>query len=197
MRIALAHKDLDYEYELVHLVDDGGQQNAADFVDKNPARQVPVLEVEIDGTRHHLGQSLAIIEFLEETYPEPPFIASDRFVRARTRQLAEVINAGTQPLQNLKVIQTLNGMDVDAKAWCREFISAGLHAYQDLCLPGTYSAGDAVSWADACLIPQLYNARRFKLDLSGLQRLVDIEAACFELSSFSDTHPSKMPEATE
>lgn len=197
VRIALAHKGIAYETAPVHLVRDGGEQHAEWFRAINPAEQVPVLEVELHGAPRRIGQSLAILSFLEEYHPEPAFLPVDLYERARARQLAELVNSGIQPLQNLVVIQKLQAMDQDAKAWCRDFIERGLHAYEGIVLEtsGTFSVGDAPSWADACLVPQLYNARRFGLDLAPYPRILQIEEACLKLEAFRSTHPDRQPDA--
>jgi maleylpyruvate isomerase len=163
----------------------------------NAAGQVPLLEVEIDGETRWLGQSLAILAYLEEAFPEPALLPVGAFERARARQLAELVNAGIQPIQNLTVIQKLRGMDVDAKAWCQEFIASGLAAYEATMAQtaGRFSVGDNPTWADACLVPQLYNARRFDLDLTAYPTILEVESNCFELPAFSDTTPEKMPDA--
>lgn len=198
VRIALAYKELDVEQAPVHLVRDGGEQHSDWFRTLNPAEQVPVLEVEDDhGTPHRIGQSLAILAFLEERHPVPPLLPDDPFERARARQLAELVNSGIQPLQNLAVIQKLEAMEQDAKAWCRDFIERGLDAYEEILTEsaGAYSVGDSPSWADACLVPQLYNARRFDLDLEAFPRILRVEEACMELDAFRNTHPDRQPDA--
>ena len=197
VRIALAHKGIDYEYVPVHLVKDGGEQRQEWFRALNAAAQVPLLEFEHGGETRRLGQSLAILAYLEDMFPAPAMMPSDAFERAKAKQLAELVNAGIQPIQNLLVIQKLRGMEVDAKAWCQEFIAAGLAAYEATMAEtaGSYSVGDEPSWADACLVPQLYNARRFELDLEPYPTIRQVEANCFELSAFSETAPDKMPDA--
>ncbi len=198
VRIALAHKGIEYEYVPVHLVEDGGHQHAEWFKKMNPAEQVPLLEFEDDyGNTRRLAQSLAILGYLEERYPAPPMLPADRYLRGRARQLAELVNAGIQPLQNLRVIQKLRAMDQDAKGWCREFIATGLAAYEQIAedTAGKYSVGSSVSWADACLIPQLYNARRFELDLEPFPTIRRVEQNCMELPEFEATRPENMPDA--
>ncbi len=197
VRIALALKGLGYEYVPVHLLEDGGQQHAEDFVEKNPAHQIPVLELEIDGLTCHIGQSMAILDFLEQTHPEPALLPGNPFLRSRAFQLAELVNSGIQPIQNLSVIQELRRLDVDARAWCHDAILSGLEAYEALSkdVSGTFSVGDAPSWADACLIPQMYNARRFEVDMSHLEGILAIEQAAFGLEAFQVSHPDQQPDA--
>jgi len=199
VRIALAHKGLEVEHAAVHLVRDGGEQHAEGFTRKNPMGQVPVLELERGGAVVQLGQSVAILEYLEEAHPEPPLLPSDPWLRARARQLTEIVNAGIQPLQNLRVMQALDRQHgVDAKAWSRGHIHAGLLAFQAVCegVAGRYCVGDAVSFADCALIPQLYNARRFGIDVEKeLPLLHRIDEACGALEAFQVAHPDRQHDA--
>lgn len=197
VRIALAHKGLDYENAPVHLVRDGGVQHQDWYQALNPAEQVPLLELEIDGQTRRIGQSIAILGLLEELYPEPAFLPSDTYQRARAVQLAELVNSGIQPLQNLRVIQKLKELDLHAKAWCQDVIARGLAAYEATMqdVSGAFSVGDAPSWADALLIPQLYNARRFDLDLTPYPTILAVEANCAELPAFQTSRPENMPDA--
>ncbi len=197
VRIALNFKEIPYEYIPVHLVNDGGEHRQDWYQALNPSQQVPTLEVELDGSTRHLGQSLAIMEFLEDFKADPAMIPSDLYLRARTRQLAEIVNSGIQPLQNMSVLNHLKALKIDPNAWSRKWISQGLTAYQTVVetTAGTFSVGDSPTWADACLIPQLYNARRFSIDLAPYSRLVDIEAACIELDSFKRAHADAQPDA--
>lgn len=200
VRIGLALKGLDYEYEAVHLVADGGKQHGSEFREHNPMRQVPLLTWQDDGETYRLSQSLAILEFLEERYPEPSILPGDAFRRAQVRQLAEVVNAGIQPLQNLAVIQRLrDDLDQDAKRWCAYWIRRGLVAYEAMVAneEGPFSVGELPTVADACLIPQLYNARRFDVELDDLPRLLSIEKTCFEHPAFQVSHPDEQPDAAK
>lgn len=196
-RIALGLKGLDYEYVPVHLMRDGGEQNRPEFTAINPMSQVPVLE---DGDVV-LTQSLAIIEYLDETHPEPPLLPKSALERARARQLAEMVNAGIQPLQNSGVMQHFAAVapEADPKAWSKHWIERGLHALQGVARAsaGKFMVGDAVTVADICLVPQMYNARRFELDLAPLSLLTDIEARCAELPAFRAAHPDVQPDAPE
>lgn len=197
VRIALAHKGIEHETVPVHLVRDGGEQHADWFHELNPADQVPVLQFADGQSTRRIGQSLAILAYLEEAYPSPSFLPADPYLRARARQLAELVNSGIQPLQNLAVIQKLKAMELDAGAWCRDWIDRGLHSYEELLgeSAGSYSVGDEPSWADALLIPQLYNARRFHLDLEPFPRIRAVEEACLALPAFRDTRPDAQPDA--
>ncbi|AKU93059.1 maleylacetoacetate isomerase [Vulgatibacter incomptus] len=196
VRIALAHKGLAYEYVPVHLVRGGGEQHSEAHRAKNPMAQVPVLELD-DGTM--LSQSLAIIEWLEETHPTPPLLPKDPVARARARQLAEMVNAGIQPLQNIGVQQHLVslGLGVDEKAWTVHWIRRGLGALEAVAknTAGRFCVGDAVSVADACLVPQLYGARRFAIDVADYPTLARIEEACAALPAFAAAHADRQPDA--
>ena len=202
VRLALEVKSVGYEVRPVHMLEGGGQQHLASFQALNPMRQVPVLQVWEDEARttplRALGQSMAIMEFLEEQWPQPSILAKDPFDRALIRQLAEIVNSGIQPLQNLALIQHLrDDLSVDPAAFSRRWIERGLRGYQ-AALPaggGRFSVGGAPTMADFCLIPQLYNARRFGVDLGPFDRLLEIEAAGQELEAFARAHPDAQPDA--
>lgn len=197
VRIGLAMKEVSYEYVAVHLVNDGGEQHGAEYRERNPMRQVPLLQWVEGGQLRELSQSLAILEFLEELYPEPTLLPGGALERGRARQLAEVINSGTQPLQNLAVIQKLRDeLGQDARGWSAYWIRRGLEAYEAMVgrEEGPYSVGEAVSLADLCLIPQLYNARRFDVELGDLTRCLAIEEACMKLRAFQVSHPDEQPD---
>jgi maleylpyruvate isomerase len=197
VRIALEYKGLAFDYVPVHLIEGGGQHRTEWYKQLNPSTQVPTLTVDLDGTSRNLGQSMAILEFLEEAYPQTPMLPSDPFLRARTRQLAEIVNSGIQPLQNLSVLNHLKTLDVDSKAWSARWIEQGLRAFQAIVLEtgGTFCVGDHVTWADAVLIPQLYNARRFDVKLDDFARLLEIEKACEALPAFQRAHANAQPDA--
>jgi maleylpyruvate isomerase len=198
VRIALHHKGIAFEYVPVHLVKDGGEQNAEPYREKNPMAQVPTLEFEEGGVTRRLAQSLAIIEMLEEQYPDPPLLPADRYLRARTRQLAETVNAGIQPFQNLSVLKLVKGeLGGDEQAFARRFIDKGLGAFQAIVdeVGGRFSVGDAPTVADACLVPQLYGARRFGVDLTRFTRLLQIEEHCTQLPAFQAAHADRQIDA--
>ncbi|WP_437965017.1 maleylacetoacetate isomerase [Sorangium sp. So ce260] len=198
VRIALAHKGVPHAYRPVNLVRDGGEQLRDDYRAKNPMAQVPTLEFEQGGAVRRVSQSVAIIELLEELFPAPPLLPADPYLRARARQLAEMINSGTQPMQNtatLKYVQ--NELGGDEKAFARRFIASGLAAFQasagELC--GRFCVGDQVTVADVFLVPQLYNARRYEVDLAPLSTLTRIEAACMALPAFQAAHADRQADA--
>lgn len=195
VRIALAHKGIDYEYAAIDLR--AGAQRSDAFHELNASEQVPLLEFDHGGETRRLGQSLAILALLEQLYPDPPFLPSDPYLRGRAIQLAEIINSGTQPLQNLAVLQRLKSLNVDATQWAHDVIVDGLRAFSATMttVSGDFAVGDEPSWADAALTPQLYNARRFNVDLADFPDLLRIEAACLARDAFNLTAPQHMPDA--
>jgi maleylpyruvate isomerase len=197
VRIALAMKELPFEYVAVHLLKDGGQQNAEAYREKNPQSMVPTLEVREDGRTHFLGQSLAILEWLEERHPSPPLLPADAYARAAVRQMAEAVNSSIQPLQNLAVLQHLKSLGVDDRAWCQHWIGRGMAALERLAQQsaGTYLFGDSVTLADVCLVPQMYAARRFGLDPAVYPTLLRVEQTCAGLPAFQRAHADAQPDA--
>jgi maleylpyruvate isomerase len=198
VRIALHHKGIPFENVPVHLVKEGGEQFGRDYRAKNPMAQVPTLEVEEGGAVRRLGQSLAILEWLEERFPSVPLLPRDGFSRARARQLAETVNSGIQPFQNLSVLRLVKSeLGGDDQAFARRFIEQGLGAFQALAeeTAGEYCVGDAPTVADVCLVPQMYGARRFGVDVSAFPRLVRIEERCLGLPGFQAAHPDKQIDA--
>jgi maleylpyruvate isomerase len=196
VRIALALKQLAYDYVVVDLL--AGEQLGDAYRAKNPMAQIPTLDVvEDDGRTLRLTQSLPIIEYLDERFGDHPILPRDPYLRARARSLAEIINSGIQPLQNLNVQKQVKAMGGDAEAWTRGFIERGLAAYATACadVAGNFSVGDAPSIADCALVPQLYSATRFGASLAGLDRLVAIGAACEALPAFAAAHPDRQPDA--
>jgi maleylpyruvate isomerase len=165
--------------------------------------QVPVLELGaddgIEGAPVLVGQSIAILELLEERHPEPALLPPDPLGRARVRQLAEVVNAGIQPYQNLALTQDLKReFDADVKAWCTRYIRNGLGAYERLLdrSLGDFSYGDSPTIADCLLIPQVYNARRFGIDVEAeLPKIHAIDQRAGALPAFVRAHPDNQPDA--
>ena len=196
-RIALNLKGLQYDLAFVHLAKDGGQQNAPNYRALNPQGLLPTLEHE----GRVLTQSLAIIEYLEEVWPEPPLLPGDAETRARVRAFALAIASDTGPVNNLRVLRYLKrvlGHDQPTiDAWYRHWSDDGLRACEAL-LPATHHPfcfGVQPTLADIVLVPQLYNARLFKTDLSGVPRLVAIDAACCALPAFARAAPEAQPDA--
>ena len=194
VRIALNIKDLEYTYVPIHLVNNGGEQYESAYLKRNPQAQVPTLEL---ASGVSITQSIAIIEFLEEIKPAPSLFPEDRLQRARSRQMAELINSGIQPLQNLSVLQHVERMGLNKGDWGRDYIQKGLAALNELASQSSESflTGTSPSVADLCLIPQLYNARRFKCNLQLFPRLLEVEKHCSELEAFIRAHPDNQPDA--
>jgi len=191
VRIALNLKGLAYENIFHHLVK--GEQKATDYLSLNPQGLVPALEVEGDV----LTQSLAICEYLDERYPDPPFLPADPLARAKVRAFAQVIACDIHPVQNLKVLKRVKSLaDGDtAKVWARDTIAEGLAACAALIAgkPGPYCFGADVTLADILLIPQIANARRFDAPVPA--RLLDLEQACLALEAFRRALPENQPDA--
>jgi maleylpyruvate isomerase len=198
VRIALAYKNVDCEIVPVHLLRDGGEQHRAEFLARNPLAQVPLLEVEGDGADEvvRLTQSMAILEYLEERFPEPPLLPRDLQSRARARQLAQVVVSGIQPLQNLRLQQELGAQGVNPRPFMKRFIELGLGALEQMAgaSAGSYLVGDMVTYADVVLVPQLYAARRFDVDIEAFPTLRRVERACEVLAVFATAHPSAQPD---
>lgn len=196
VRIALGLKGLAYDYAIVDILH--GEQGTDRYRGLNPMAQVPTLEIiEADGRSVRLIQSLPIIEYVDDRWPEPRLVPAEPVARARARALAEIVNSGIQPLQNIAVTRAVKAMGGDDAAWTRGYIERGLAAYAAAAaeVAGTFSVGDAPSIADCCLVPQLYSARRFGASFAGLERLEAIEAACNALSAFAVAHPDRQPDA--
>lgn len=195
-RIALHLKGLKYEYVPVNLLE--GVQHQETYREINPAGSVPTLEFTHAGRTVRLSQSLAIIEYLEELHPTPPLFPRDPYLRARARMMAELVNSGIQPLQNLQVLnhveQALHG---DRKAWATHWIVKGLTALETLAAEtaGTFLVGEHPSVADICLVPQLYSARRFGIEVSSFGLLTRVESACNELPAFQNAHADRQSDA--
>jgi maleylacetoacetate isomerase len=198
VRLALQLKGLAYETVPVHLVRDGGEQHGAPYRALNPEGRVPLL---VDGD-FKLGQSLAIFRYLEDQHPEPAMLPTDVRLRARCWQFCEAINADIQPLQNLGPLNYLTrtlGVSEDQKtAWARHWIDRGLTALEAEIadLPErAFLFGDTASYADCCLVPQLYGARRFGGDLAKYPRLAATAARLEARPDFAAAHPDHQPDA--
>jgi maleylpyruvate isomerase len=196
LRLALAHKDLAYEIVPVSLLK---QENLSPaHLERNPTGQVPVLQVVHDDQTVFLAQSLPIIEYLEERHPEPPLLPKHPIARAQARELAEMINAGIQPHQNLPVLKRIDSeLKGDSKQWASFFITRGLEALEVRAskVAGEFLVGDSVSIADVFLLPQLYNARRFGVPLEGCETLRRVEARCLLLPRWDQAAPERQPDA--
>lgn len=197
VRIALNLKGLEYELHTVNLVKDGGEQHSEWYRAINPQAQLPTLEL-ADGT--HLTQSMAIMMYLDRVYPTVSLIPTEPQLFAKIIQLAEIINAGIQPLQNLSVLQFLNKHDPSKElsmSWARDVIQQGLGDLESLVAasPTHFLLTNTPTIVECCLVPQLYNARRFGCNLSKVPRLLKVEQACEKLEAFQLAHPSMQPDA--
>lgn len=196
VRIGLALKGLSYEYAAVNLLE--GEQFLDRHRARNPTGQVPVLEVEEGGRHLILTQSMAILEWLDERYPSRRLLPENPEARALVRSLAEQVNSGIQPLQNSAVLKMLKEKEPDyEKTWAHHFIDAGLVALERAVAPlgSRFASGDEPGLADCYIVPQLYNARRFAVDLAPFQTLTRIEAACNALPPFEAARPERQPDA--
>jgi maleylacetoacetate isomerase len=197
VRIALNLKGLAFENLPVHLVKDGGQQRSADYKALNPQGLVPLL---VDGDER-ISQSLAILEYLEEVFPLPALLPDDPADRARVRSLALHIACDLHPLNNLRVLQYLSGplgIEDEAKQqWIQHWIHTGLAGVEQglAALDGKLSLGRRPGYLEACLIPQVYNARRFACDLSQYPRILQMTEQCESLEAFANAAPEVQPDA--
>jgi maleylpyruvate isomerase len=197
VRIALGLKALPFEYQAVHLMHQGGQQHQPAFGQLNPQRQVPVLELEDGGQTLRLVQSMAIIEYLDERYPEPRFLPVSLADRAHVRAMAELVNSGIQPLQNTGTFSELKKHGIETDPWARTFIAKGLAALEQLAAPraGSFLFGNEASLADIYLVPQLYNARRWSVPLDAFPTLTRADANARALPAFAAAAPEAQPDA--
>ncbi len=195
VRIALALKGLNYEYHAVHLAK--GEQFQDAFTQLNSDALVPMLD--IDGLR--LTQSMAIIEYLDETHPTPALLPKDAAGRARVRALSQAIACEIHPINNLRILKYLSGtlkLDEDTKnTWYRHWVSLGLQAFEKQLAhspAGAFCHGDTPSMADCVLVPQIFNAQRFKVELGGFTRTMAVFEACMALPAFQQAQPSACPD---
>jgi maleylacetoacetate isomerase len=193
VRIALALKGLEVITVTKQLRLDEHRQ--ADFLRLNPQGFVPVLSLD-DGAV--LTQSIAIIEYLEEQYPQPPLLPAAPAARARVRSMSQLIACDVHPLNNLRVLRYLEAAlglgRVERDTWYHHWVQAGFEALEDALAhspAGRFCHGDSPSMADLCLVPQVFNARRFAVDLSPYPRIVAIDAACGELAAFQSAAPER------
>jgi maleylacetoacetate isomerase len=198
VRIAFNLKGIAPEQRFIHLVKDGGQQKTESYGRVNPNRTVPALDLGDGG--QPVGQSLAIIEYLDETVPDPSLLPGDAANRARIRAASLVIACEVHPINNTRIgaylKDKLGHSQEDFIAWMHHWMRGGLTAYQALLPPGgTFSFGETPTMADLCLVPQLYNVRRWGMPTAGLERLLEIEAACLALPAFEAARPENQPDA--
>jgi maleylacetoacetate isomerase len=198
VRIGLNLKGLRYETVPVHLLRDGGEQRRPDYAEVNPQGFVPVLE---HGNRKY-RQSLAILEYLDETWPDTPLLPALSRDRARVRALAQLVACDVHPLNNLRVLQFFenewNVPQAERDEWVRHWIVQGFAALEasldDHPATGEFCEGDLPTIADCCLVPQVYNARRFGIDLARYPTIERIERACLALPAFDAARPERQPD---
>ena len=195
VRIALQLKGLSYEYVPVHIA--RGDHKLPAYAGISADQLVPALET--DG--HILSQSMAIIEYLDETHPQPPLLPADPLGRARVRALAQSIACEIHPLNNLRVLKYLvRDLKVDEEAkntWYRHWVREGLEAFERQLAQGplsTYCHGNTPTLADCCLVPQIFNGQRFKVNFDGLPRTMAAFEACMKLEAFQRAQPSACPD---
>ena len=199
VRIALNFKGLPYEYAPVHLLKGGGEQLALSFRALNPDAVVPVL----DDNGEVLTQSLAIIEYLEETRPEPPLLPRDPAERAYVRSIALLIACEIHPLNNLRVlrylVKTLGATEEKKNIWYRHWVEHGLATLEARLIAekhsGRYALGDTVTLADIFIVPQIFNAQRMDCKLEPVPTVMRIFDNCMQLPAFLETQPSAQPDA--
>ena len=199
VRIALNLKGLQYEQAPIHLRRGGGEQLSAAYKAINPQALLPALE---DGGKI-LTQSLAIIEYLEERYPQPPLLPRDPADKALVRSMALIIACEVHPIQNLRVLQYVkreyNQSDEQVNRWAQHWINLGLAALEQMIVAqprrGKFCCGGTPTLADICLVPQLGNARRYGCALSQYPAIMEIEKNCMALPAFTDAAPEKQPDA--
>ena len=199
VRIALNLKGLVYQQHSVHLA--AGAQLRPEFIALNAQKLVPVL---VDG-EHTLTQSLAIMEYLEETHPQPALLPGTALERARVRSLAQIVACEIHPLNNLKVLKYLSGtLKLDEAArntWYRHWVAEGLSSLESRLAAepdtATYCHGASPTIADCCLVPQIFNAKRYECDLAPFPVVMGIFERCMRLDAFERAAPMNQPDATE
>lgn len=194
VRIALNLKNIIVAQRYVHLRN--GEQNLEAFRWINPAGMVPYWS---EG-EFNLGQSLAIIEYLDETHPEPPLLPKDPKARAIVREIAYAVACDIHPIGNLRILKRLTelGVDeVDRARWSKEWVEKGFAAIEARLAqtPGPFAYGDRPTLADICIVPQIFNARRFDADLAPFERIRQIEAEAMKLDAFVAAEPGRQPDA--
>ncbi|GGC85779.1 maleylacetoacetate isomerase [Undibacterium terreum] len=203
VRVVLNLKGLDYETVPIHLVKNGGEQHSDSFRAINPEELVPAFCDMHEGRDVALTQSLAIIEYLEEAYPEIPVLPANAIDRAHVRSLALSVACEIHPVNNLRVLRYLTkdlGFTEEQKnAWYRHWCEAGMAALEQKLAAdprtGRFCFGDTPTLADCCLVPQVFNAQRFNCDLSRMPTIMRINQACLELNAFIKAAPASQPDA--
>ncbi|MCP4446415.1 MAG: maleylacetoacetate isomerase [Myxococcales bacterium] len=191
VRAALAAKGLEVELEVVDISAQAMQQDSLAYSVRNPMRQVPTLVFDDGGVVRELGQSTAIIEYLEERYPEPALLPKEPWQRARARQVAEMVNSGIQPLQNIRILERVSAQGGDSGEWAISVIDRGLQAIESVLASraAAFCMGDVLGFADLFVYPQIYNAQRFNISFEGMPTLARIAESCAAHPAFIATHP--------
>jgi maleylacetoacetate isomerase len=196
VRIALNIKSVAYEIIPIHLRKDGGRHRTEDYRAINPQMRVPSLKLQ---TGEIIVQSLAIIGYLNEIYPQPPLLPIDAIERAQARAVSQVIACDIHPLNNLGTLQYLKntmGQDQSAiDAWYHHWVISGFDAVEKMIKPGPYAFGSLPGLADICLIPQVYNARLLKVPLDAFPKILAVNEACLKLEAFEKARPENQPDA--
>jgi len=196
VRIALNLKGLPYEMVSIHLTKDGGRQHTPEFRTVNPQMRVPALAL---ASGDVITQSLAIIEYLDETHPQPPLLPADPLARAKVRAMAQLIACDIHPLNNTSPLRylkrELKHEQAEIDAWYHHWILQGFTALEAMLGPGPYAFGARVTLADLCLVPQVANAQRLKVPLDGFPKIVAADAACLKLPAFDKARPENQPDA--
>ncbi|EHC06950.1 maleylacetoacetate isomerase [Shewanella baltica OS625] len=201
VRIALNLKGISAEQLSVHLVRDGGEQHKAAYTALNPLELVPTLTLDDELDMDALSQSLAIIEYLDEIHPQTPLLPASALERAHVRAMALTVACEIHPLNNLRVLQYLTqtlGVDEAAKnTWYHHWVASGFAALETLLVRhcGRYCFGDKVTLADLCLVPQVYNAMRFNVDLAPYPNIMRVWAECNQQEAFADAAPERQADA--
>lgn len=194
VRIALNLKGLSYESIPVHLTRDGGQHKTAEYRAVNPQMRVPTLQLD---SGQVLLQSLAIAEYLEEAFPNPPLLPKDTVLRAQVRAVAQIVACDIHPLNNLAALKYLKRLGHDQAAideWYVSWVKAGFEAIEPLLKPGPYAFGAEPGLADLCLVPQIFNARRFNVPLDAFPNIAGVDATCAKLEAFDKARPENQPD---
>ena len=196
VRIALNLKGIAYEAAAIHLTKDGGRQKSPEYRAVNPQMRVPALALDSGDV---LTQSLAIIEYIDETHPKPPLLPADPVQRAKVRELPDLIACDIHPLNNLIALQylkrELKHEQPAIDTWYHHWILEGFAALEAMLQTGPYAFGREVTLADLCLVPQVFNARRLKVPLDTFPKIVAVDAACLKLSAFDKARPENQPDA--
>ncbi len=197
VRIALNLKNIPYETTSIHLSKEGGLNRRPDFKAVNPQMRVPAL---VDSSGDVLIQSLAIIEYLDETFPDPPLLPADAMERAHVRAVAQMIACDIHPLNNTSPLRYLKHQLKQEQdtidEWYRHWVNEGFAAIEAMIKPGPYICGSRVTMADLCLVPQVYNARRFKVPIEqSFPKIAAVDAACLKLPAFDKARPERQPDA--